>query len=48
MQAAAAAGAGPEAWRPAEGKGRGLPSGLVSGGGVNLGGGHKNKRNVVI
>lgn len=45
MQAAAAAGAGPGAWRPAEGRAQGLPWGLASGGDVNLGS-DRNKLNV--
>lgn len=37
MRAAAAAGAGPAAWRPAGGTAQGWPWALASGGGVNLG-----------
>lgn len=45
MQAAAAAGAGPGAWRLAEGTAPGLLWGLASGGDVNLGS-NKNKLSV--
>ena len=47
MRAAAAAGAGPGAWRLAGGTAQGLPWGLASGGDVNLGSDDKNKPNVM-